>query len=37
MKAGERIIIEKGKERTDHWLFEVSVDSRTCEITVDKS
>jgi len=36
MQKGERIVIEKGKERADHWVFLVQVGSRGYEVTVDK-
>ena len=35
-KEGERIVIEKGKERADEWVFEVSVGTHSFEVSVSK-
>ena len=36
MQKNKSIVIEKGKEHTHHWEFEVRVGDRTYEVEVEK-
>lgn len=36
MESNRSIVIEKGKERADHWEFEVRVGDRSYEVLVEK-